>query len=323
MVTIELSKESNDERNFFQHTTKYPITHKKGCKWKTYINIPEDIKPTSFPLSLSVQLLLNVPICTWKNLLKTNAVYQKKISALDFVFMKSIMHSDIREPNGNNLRQPLSKNLNEVTDVIREEEETDTFDAFLNKLNESRPIHSLFELEKLHEYQGNTDISTTHLFSIQLCSDRLGLLSKHNRFFAELAQVIKKQQGVTTNYTTIFQYLREDLNVLVNATSNSESNGIIYLSFSTACNKMKFRSLKYAILDCLKCDLELQIKEVKNVIVPFQLAKTIDQIRTEVEALGIEESSENIAKYNKLYDYWRKTLNSVMFSLYGRDNSTV
>jgi hypothetical protein len=59
------------------------------------------------------------------------------------------------------------------------------------------------------------------------------------------------------------------------------------------------------------------------VIVPFQLAKTVDEIRTEVEALGIEENSETIAKYNKLYNYWRNTLNSGMFSLYGRDNSTI
>ena len=324
MVTIELSKENDNERKFLQHTAKYPITHKRGCKWTTYMHIPEDIKQTSFPLSLSVQLLLNVQIPTCNKILKTNAVYQKKISALDFVFMKSNMHSDIIcDPNGSNLSKPPSKIINKVTDVIHDEEQADTFEAFLTKLNESRPIHSLFGLENQYKYQGNTDISATHLFSFKICSDRLGSLSKHNRFFAELAQVIKRQERVASNYTTIFQYLRHELNVVVNETNNSESKGSIHLSFSTACNKMKFRSLKYAILNCLKCDLELQIQEIKNVIVPFQLAKTVDEIRTEVEALGIEENSETIAKYNKLYNYWRNTLNSGMFSLYGRDNSTI
>ena len=131
---------------------------------------------------------------TWKKILKTDAVYQKTIFALDFLFKKSHIHSDIiHDRKGRNLSQPHPKSFNEVTDVIHDGEEADTFEAFLTKLNKSRPIHSLFELKDQHEYQANIDISKTNLFSFKMCNDRLGHLSKHSRFFAELAQDIERQ----------------------------------------------------------------------------------------------------------------------------------
>ena len=313
LVTIEISRECNVERSFLQHVIKFPMEHKHGLAWTAYIDIPGDIDLSSFPLILNIELLLDVPTQTGKSQLKTNVVHQRKITSLDFVSLNAVLSSNRNEPSEHIFK--LTKSM------VTEEEDLGTFENFLSRINKSRPVHSIFQPDMAQELQNEQNTSAAiSTFSFELDRNILARLSKQNHFFAELERSIENcsKQTRQTSHVMTFSLLGEALFLTMQITNQVKGRQSVFLELNGQ-NTTILNNLKSDIFNCLKSDMEFETKEIKDVIVSYELCKKIENMKKQVELLDINENPENIATYRKLYHDLRKTLNAVMFSLYKND----
>jgi len=140
--------------------------------------------------------------------MKTNIIFRKNLSALDFVFLQSSVSSN----SGN---KSTKKNLLVVPGLKDAEAETDTdsFDAFLDSINKCRPIHSLFESREKQDNDQCDQGTMLPLFSIDIESTKIERLSKHKRFFKELQRVVSLDMSELTSKCSVaqFRFLDEDL----------------------------------------------------------------------------------------------------------------
>ena len=313
VITIENSTDIG--RAFEQHIVKFPIEYISGYILISNVDFPDEITLSCLPISISVQFMLEVPTKTWTKQLKTPIIYHNKLSSIDFVRLKSTVHSEINHTinqNKPNIWQgifPVNK--------VQVHTQHDDFESFLTELNKSRPVHPVFHQEEILVHPEENQLQHMYLFSIDLDISRLESLSTRYQFFFELKRVVEKSlERKLLIYVMQVMLFYEPFSIEVKVSETHGGNQMIKLSFSGIANGPCIRKFKYDLLSGLGVNLEIQLKEPRNVIIPFEIAVLVDSFKKQLETLDIVESPEAIAKYRKILIHWRKTLNNVICSLY-------
>ena len=304
-VTIEIPNKAHGQRRFVQHVAKFPASFQPGCSWKIHIDISGSIEVESFPLRLSVAFLLNLDTKSGVKQLKSNNVHEKNITPLHFVFVKS----SVTKKGATNQH---------LLSVVEPSANLNSFQEFLSNINETRPIHQIFNsLEPKENFSQDIFTDWTKNLTIELTENKVKRMAENYQLFAEIRKIIthSSAESASSNNVVELIFLEYELYATI-ALSYKDGETNIVLILNDYGRTDYLMTVKYDLLNSLRLEMEHETKDSLCMKVPYNVIERVENIKKEIEALNLEDNPENIAKYKKLYDNWRTILSNVISSVY-------